>query len=159
MIFKTNKILEIFRYLMLNTKIIIFSKEITNLTPVILSLLSLLYPFQYPYTIVSILHKEAYKLIDNITPVLVGINEKYNQNFLSENDIDICDFTLIVDIDKQDLINLEPDSNKKKKPLPELPSKYKTALENKINNCIAEIKSMRFPKPTKLQVKELLVIK
>ena len=114
MLFNTNKILEIFRYLMLNTKIIIFSKEITNLTPVILSLLSLLYPFHYPYTIVSILHKEAYKLIDNITPVLVGINEKYNKNFLSENDIDICDFTLIVNIDKQELIELEPEQHKNK---------------------------------------------
>ena len=73
-IFNLNNILEIFRYLMLNTKIIIFSKEIKNLTPVILSLLSLLYPFHYPYTVVSVLHKEAYKLIDNITPVLVGLN-------------------------------------------------------------------------------------
>ena len=140
MLFNTNKILEIFRYLMLNTKIIIFSKEITNLTPVILSLLSLLYPFHYPYTVVSILHKEAYKLIDNITPVLVGINEKYNKNFLAENDVDICDFTLIVNIDKQELIELEPEQNKSKKPLPDLPSKYKNNLENKMNNCIVEIK-------------------
>ena len=140
MIFTPNKILEIFRYLMLNAKIIIFSEEISNLTPVILSLLNLLFPFKYPYTVVSILHKDAYKLIDNITPVFVGINEKYNINFLSENDIDISDFTLIVNIDKKELIPLEPNSKKKRKPLPELPSKYKISLENKIINCFIEIK-------------------
>ena len=140
-IFNLNNILEIFQYLMLNTKIIIFSKEIKNLTPVILSLLSLLYPFHYPYTVVSVLHKEAYKLIDNIVPVLVGINEKYNSNFLKENDIDICDFTLIVNMDKQELIKMEPpDMKNKNKKLPSLPQKYKNNLENKINNYILEIK-------------------
>lgn len=141
-IFNLNNILEIFQYLMLNTKIIIFSKEIKNLTPTILSLLSLLYPFHYPYTVVSVLHKEAYKLIDNIVPVLVGINEQYNSNFLKENDIDICDFTLIVNMDKQELIKMEPpDNNKNKhKKLPSLPQKYKNNLENKINNYIFEIK-------------------
>ena len=141
-IFNLNNILEIFQYLMLNTKIIIFSKEIKNLTPVILSLLSLLYPFHYPYTVVSVLHKEAYKLIDNIVPVLVGINENYNSNFLKENDIDICDFTLIVNMDKQELIKMEPPDNKnKQKKLPSLPQKYKNNLEKKINNYILEIKN------------------
>ena len=140
-IFNIENLLEIFRYLMLNTKIMLFSKEITNLTPIILSLLSLLYPFYYPYSVVSILHKEAYKLIDNITPVLVGINEKYDKKFLQDNDIDINDFTLIVNIDKHELIKLEPDPNKIIKPLPELPSKYKISLMNKIINCVSEIKS------------------
>ena len=140
-LFKINDILEIFRYLMLNTKIMIFSKEITNLTPIILSLLSLLFPFQYPYTVISILDREAYKLLDNITPMLAGINEKFNKNFLSENDIDIFDSTLIVNIDKSELIKLEPSSQNKHIPLPELPSKYRNNLENKINNCFSEIKN------------------
>ena len=140
MLFTPNKILEIFRYLMLEAKIIMFSEEINNLTPVILSLLNLLFPFKYPYIVVSILHKDAYKIIDSISPVFVGINENYNINFLSENDIDINDFTLIVNIDKKELIPLEPDSKKKGKPLPELPSKYKASLENKIINCFIEIK-------------------
>ena len=136
-IFNLNNIIEIFRYLMLNTKIIMFSEEVKNLTPIILSLLSLLYPFHYPYTVVSVLHKEAYKLIDNITPVLVGINEKYNKNFLKENDIDICDFTLIINMDKQELIKMGESKDKK---LPQLPNKYKNNLESKINNYILEIK-------------------
>ena len=139
-IFSLNNIIEIFRYLMLNAKIIIFSDEIKNLTPVILSLLSLLYPFHYPYTVVSVLHKEAYKLIDNITPVLVGINEKYNKNFLKENDIDICDFTLIINMDNQELIKMGESKDKK---LPQLPYKYKNNLENKINNYIKGIKNNR----------------
>ena len=139
-IFNLNNIIEIFRYLMLNTKIIIFSEEVKNLTPVILSLLSLLYPFHYPYTVVSVLHKEAYKLIDNITPVLVGINEKYNENFLKENDIDICDFTLIINMDKQELIKMGESKDKK---LPQLPNKYKNNLTNKLNNYILEIKKKR----------------
>ena len=136
-IFNLKSIIEIFRYLMLNAKIIIFSQEIKYLTPVILSLLSLLYPFHYPYTVVSVLQKEAYKLIDNIVPVLVGINEKYNKNFLKENDIDICDFTLIINMDKQELIKM---GESKEKKFPQLPHKYRTNLENKINDYIKEIK-------------------
>ena len=137
-IFNINQILEIFRYLMLNTKIIIFSQDIKNLTPIILSLLSLLYPFKYPYTVVSVLHKEAYAIIDNITPVLVGINEKYSENFFKNFDIDINDFTLVINMDKQQLINLPKDYKKK---LPQLPYKYKNELLNKINNYNNTIKN------------------
>ena len=140
MIFKLNYILDIFRHLMLNTRVIIFSEEIKNLTPVMLSLLSLLYPFQYPYNAVSVLHKDVYKFIEHITPFFVGINERYNPNFFKENDLDITEYILIVNMDKQELIKLEPESQKNKLILPELPYKYKTALENKINNYITKIK-------------------
>ena len=119
MIFKLNNILEIFRHLMLNTRIIIFSEEIKNLTPVMLSLLSLLYPFQYPYNTVSVLHKDAYKFIEHITPVFVGINEKYHPNFFKENDLEIIEYILIVNMDKQELIKIEPESSKNKIILPE----------------------------------------
>ena len=135
-ILNPNHILEIFRYLMLNKKIIIFSENIENLTPVILSLLSLLYPFRYPYNVVSILHKEAYKLIDIVIPVFVGIYGKYNENFLKENDISFSDCTLIVNLDKQELLQFG-ESNQI---LPQLPTKYKNDLQLKIYKYISEIK-------------------
>ena len=136
---KINIIIDIFRHLMLNTKIIIFSEEIRNLTPIMLTLLSLLYPFQYPYNTVSILHKDAYKFIEHIAPVFVGINEKYTPNFFVENDLEIIDYILIVNIDKRELIKLEPESQKNKIFLPQLPQKYKEDLENKINNYYHKI--------------------
>lgn len=136
---KINIIIDIFRHLMLNTKIIIFSEEIRNLTPIMLTLLSLLYPFQYPYNTVSILHKDAYKFIEHIAPVFVGINEKYTPNFFEENDLEIIDYILIVNIDKRELIKLEPESQKNKIFLPQLPQKYKEDLENKINNYYHKI--------------------
>lgn len=154
-IFNINQILEIFRYLMLNTKIIIFSQDIKNLTPIILSLLSLLYPFKYPYTVVSVLHKEAYAIIDNITPVLVGINEKYSENFFKNFDIDINDFTLVINMDKQQLINLPKDYKKK---LPQLPYKYKNELLNKINNYINTIKNNKKKKGVRESSKQLQYI-
>ena len=139
MLLDVNKILEIFRYLMLNIKIIFFSQEISNLTPVIMTFASLLFPFQYPFNIVSVYPKEIFKFLEHPVAYIVGINEKYNKNFFSENDLDIDEYVLIVNIDKQELIKLEPYTKKRKRDLPELPSKYKTILENKINNCISEI--------------------
>lgn len=45
-IFGIEQTLEIFRFLMLDTKILFFSKEIKYLTPIIVSLLCLLFPFK-----------------------------------------------------------------------------------------------------------------
>lgn len=133
-VFVISQVLEIFKHLMLNNRVIFFSSDIKLLSPIILSSLILLYPFKFPYNIVSVLPKDAYNLLDNITSFVVGINERYRQNFLKEIDIDITkDTFLIVDIDnkKLEIIN---DNN-----IPDLPFKYKKILIDKFttyNNSI-----------------------
>ena len=133
-LFLISQVLEIFKHLMLNNRVIFFSSDIKLLSPIILSSLILLYPFKFPYNVVSVLPKDAYNLLDNITSFVVGINEKYRDNFLKEYDIDITkDTFLIVDIDNKKL-KIINDKN-----TPDLPLKYKKILIEKFtayNNSI-----------------------
>jgi hypothetical protein len=60
--FNIKQILNIFLYLMLGIKTIFFSEEIQYLTPIILSSLILLFPFKFPFPVVSVMPKESYIL-------------------------------------------------------------------------------------------------
>ena len=92
-------------------------EEIQYLTPIILSSLVLLFPFKYPFPIGSITPRESYNLIDNITPELLGINEKYYPEFFIQNDISISNKLLIVKNNEKKLEHLynKNNNNKKKK--------------------------------------------
>ena len=136
--FKTEQILTIFQYLMLGIKIVFFSSKIEDLTPIIFSMLILVHPFKYPFPVVSVLPKESYNLIDNITPEILGVNEKFYHAFFTDNDIDITDHLLVVDIDEQILIPLKP---KNLEELPSLPKKLKEDLLKKIKKYISEIQN------------------
>ena len=134
--FNSEQIIKIFQYLMLGIKIVFFSTEIEYLTPIILASLILLLPFKFPFTVVSILPKEAYNLIDNIIPEVLGVNEKYTTRFFQDNDIDITDHILIVDIDEHNIIPCKP---KAKEELPSLPKKLKDELSRKLKDYINSI--------------------
>ena len=139
--FNVEQVLKIFQYLMLGTKLIFFSSEIEFLTPIILSSLILLFPFKFPFTVVSILPKESYYLIDNITPEIFGINEKFDYSFFPNNDIEINDHLLIIDIDRNSII---PYKSKNKVELPSLPKQLKEKLSDKLKSYISSIhKNMR----------------
>lgn len=135
-IFELEQILDIFKNVMLNSRIVFFSSNITLLTPIILTSINLVYPFIYPFNVVSILPREAYSLIDNISSVIVGINEAYTDDFFESNGIDISDMILVVDIDKREL---KTKYAKGYKELPELPLKPKEKLIKKINKYIGEV--------------------
>ena len=139
--FNVEQVLIIFQYLMLGTKLIFFSSKIEFLTPIILSSLILLFPFKFPFTVVSILPKESYYLIDNITPEIFGINEIFDYSFFSNNDIEINDHLLIIDIDRNNII---PYKSKNKGELPPLPKQLKEKLSDKLKSYISSIhKNMR----------------
>ena len=138
--FKTEQILIIFQYLMLGIKIVFFSSKIEQLTPIIFSMLILVFPFKYPFPVVSVLPKESYNLIDNITPEILGVNEKFYHAFFTDNDIDITDHLLVVDIDEQVLVPLKP---KNLEELPSLPKKLKEDLFKKIIKYISEIQNKK----------------
>ena len=148
--FNIEQVLTIFQYLMLGTKLIFFSSRIEFLTPIILASLVLLFPFKFPFTIVSILPKESYYLIDNITPEIFGVNEKYHYSFFQENDIEINDHLLIIDIDEKKIIPCGP---KTKEELPALPKVLKGKLSEKLKSYISLIH-----KNMKKEIKEPLKI-
>ena len=127
-IFTFSQVLEIFKHLMLNNRVVFFSSNIKLLSPIILSSLSLLYPFKFPYSVVSILPKDTYNILDNITSFVFGINEKYKISFFKENDIETKETFLIVDIDNK---NLDIIGNNN---IPDLPLKYKNKIIEKFTS-------------------------
>ena len=137
--FNIQQILNIFLYLMLGIKAIFFSENIQYLTPVIFSALTLLYPFKFPFPVVSVLPKECYNFIENIGPEILGINEKFYPNFFKLNNISISDNLLIVDIDEHKLIlgpeNDDLDSKSEIK-IPSLPKKLSDELSKKLKNYL-----------------------
>ena len=125
--FKIEKIVEIFKLLLFETKTIFFCSKITEITNYILCFLLLLKPFTYPFRILSVLPKKFYYFLDLDTPCIFGVNELYTQNFFKENNLilgkePIC----IVDLDKKDYYILN-----KNKDIPSIPSHLKDKLDKR----------------------------
>ena len=126
-------IIEIYKLLLFETKLIFFSKDLYDLTNTILSFLFLLSPFKYQFQVVSILPKDFYGYIETISPYIFGINENYTETFFSENKIEIEDNILcVIDIDSDKLFIFP--SNKKEE-FPEIPKKLAKKLEKKLTEC------------------------
>ena len=102
--FKIDKIVDIFRLLLYETKTIFFGTKINQVTNTILSFLLLLKPFTYQYQILSVISRDLYFLLDTENPWIIGINEMYYNSFFIDNNLSKVEETLmlIVDIDKKD---------------------------------------------------------
>ena len=126
--FNIDNFLEIFRYTLFETKAIIFSSKINHLCSLIHGLISILYPFVYPFQVSSCIREDAFQLLESISPYILGINQKYTDHFFSDNNIEIKSANfLIIDLDnKEYIINTVEE-------LPEIPKtilkKVKTRIE------------------------------
>lgn len=128
--FNIDNILEIFKYILFEGKVIFFSSKIHELTNSILSFLILLSPFEYQHQVISILPKEYYSYLESNTTFIYGINEKYNEKFFEENNILLKQRVCIVDLDEK-----KYEYNPKTytvKDIPEFPKHLKDRIENKI---------------------------
>ena len=126
-------VIEIFKYLLYETKLIFFSENLPNLTNTIISFLFFLAPFKYQFQIVSVLSKELYSYAETISPFIFGINEKYTDTFFSKNKISIEDTTIcVVDIDKDNYYVVAPGGQIDLKDYPEMPKKLRKKLEDKL---------------------------
>ena len=94
--FEAKDIITIYNYLFLEYRILFFSKKIELLNSYIHGFLSLLYPFQYQYQIVTILPRDNFETLESITPFIAGINLPYEENFFEEkkNYIDTNDILI-----------------------------------------------------------------
>lgn len=98
--FSINKIIIILKYILFETKTIVFSTKINELTFFIYGLISILFPLHYSFQVSSSIPDGAYDVLESISPYILGINKKYNKTFFKENKIDISDLTLfIIDLD------------------------------------------------------------
>jgi hypothetical protein len=128
-----NNVIEIFKYLLYETKLIFFSESLPDLTNTIISFLFLLSPFKYQFQIVSVLSKELYNYAETISPFIFGINEKYTDTFFSKNKIAIEDTTIcVVDIDNNNHYIIAPGGQIDLKDYPEMPKKLRKKLEDKL---------------------------
>ena len=131
--FEAKDIINIYNYLFLEYRILFFSKNIEYLNSYIHGFLSLLFPFQYQYQIITILPKENFETLESITPFIAGINLSYDKNFFEEKGFCISDCVLIVDIDKKEYsIYNNSEGNK----IEEFPKNYKKNLEKKLQDLI-----------------------
>ena len=128
-----NNVIEIFKYLLYETKLIFFSENLPDLTNTIISFLFLLSPFKYQFQIVSVLSKELYNYAETISPFIFGINEKYSDTFFSKNKISIEDTTIcVIDIDNNNHYVIAPGGQIDPKDYPEMPKKLRKKLEDKL---------------------------
>ena len=143
-ILNINNIIEIYKYLLYETKLIFFSENLYKLTNTILSFIFLLTPFNYQFQIVSILSKELYNFIETISPFIFGVNETYYQDFFKKNKISIEDTTIcIIDIDKDKHYLIAPGGKLDLKDFPEIPKKLRKKIEDKIKNYLISKKKRK----------------
>ena len=125
--FEVKEILDIYNILFLEGRILFFSKYIELLNIYIYGFLSLLYPFQYQYQIVTILPEKNFEIMESITPFIAGINQPYEKDFFEKRDFTLSDSILIVDIDKG-CIELCNEVNK----FPEFPKNPRKNIERNL---------------------------
>ena len=137
-------ILDIFRYLLFETKLIFFSSKLYDLTNSIMSIISLIYPFKYQFQIVSVLPKDLYNFIETISPYIFGINESYDANIFKRNKINLEDATIcIVDIDRNKIFIRTKNPKLTNKDYPPFPKSIKEKIEKDFIKFKNEKKSNR----------------
>ena len=151
--FDIDQTLEIFKHLLLETRMIFFSKEMKILAPIIHGFVTLIYPFKYPFNYITVIPQENFTILENVTPFIIGINQGYATDFFTSNDIDISEINfLVIDIDNRKvdlhcyLAKNKDEATKKKiikKEFPNLPEHYKNKLHEKIREYFDQIKSGR----------------
>ena len=133
--FSIEKIIEIYRYLFLETRVLFFSQNIDILNVFIYGLLSLLYPFEYQYQIITILPKENFEILESITPFIAGINQKYCTDFFDKLNLSLSDCIIIVDLDRCELNYINNEDN-----IPDFPKANKKQLDKKLNDILTREK-------------------
>ena len=100
--FRIEEIFEIIKFIILEEPIIFFSEDKKVLTNVIESLISLIYPFEYPYPVIPLLPEQNFSLISLFKHFIFGINYKYSEETLNKKIIlDGIKFIRIIRLDKR----------------------------------------------------------
>lgn len=139
----TTNIIEIYKHVLLETRIVFFSKKINNLTPIIQGFIQLLFPFKYSFHVITILPENNLYILESVQPCVVGIYNKYSDNYFEGKDLDLEDVNILcVDLDNNkihlklndEIKKLSTDKQKKyiKTTYPDMPDHYKIKLQTRI---------------------------
>ena len=100
--FKISDIFEIIKFIILEEPIIFFCEDKEVLTNVIESLISLIYPLEYPYPVISILPEQNFSLISLFKHFIFGINYRYSEEVLNKKIIlDGIKFVRVIRLEKR----------------------------------------------------------
>ena len=131
--FQIGDVITIYNYLFLEGRILFFSEDIDTLNIYIYGYLSLLYPFQYQYQIVTILPEQNFEIMESITPFIAGINQSFEDDFFEKRGFTLSDAILVVDIDKCKCHIFNESTE-----LPEFPKNAKLKLEKGLSIVISK---------------------
>ena len=129
--FSINKIIIILKYILFETKTIVFGTKINELTLFIYGILSLLFPFHYSFQVSSSIPDGAYDVLESISPYILGINKKFKKSFFKENKIDISDLSLfLIDLDDKS-VKIAGENN-----IPEFPKNIAKPLHDGLEDLL-----------------------
>lgn len=129
--FDAEQILCVLRSFLLEKKIVFISSNKAFLTNAIYAFCSFIFPLKYQFQISSILPKDYYELLENVTPFIFGINESnFNMRDAAYNEI-----FFIIDLGKNVKLspNFNPDEQKEKENFPDIPKGIKKPFLEAIN--------------------------
>ena len=149
--FSVDNFIEIFKYTLYETKTIIFGTNANHLCSFVNGLISIIYPFIYPFQVSSSVHKNAFEILESISPYIIGVNQKLTDNFFSENKIEIKGSNyIIIDLDNKEFsLNLIED-------VPNIPKNLIKRLKTKIDTNFKKYVKSKFE--NKLKNNENLLI-
>ena len=108
--FRIDEIFEVIKYIILEEPILFFSEDKEALTNIIVGLISLIYPLEYPHPVITILPEQYYSLISLFKHFIFGINYKYSEEILNKKFIfDGIKFIRIIRLEKRfnNILNFE----------------------------------------------------
>ena len=147
--FDTDNFIEIFKYILYETKTIIFGTNVNHLCSFVYGLISILYPFTYPFQVSSSVHKAAFEILETISPYIIGINHKFKEEFFKENKIEIkgCNY-IIIDLDNKEF------SQNIVEEVPNIPKNLYKRLKTKIDINLKRYKQTKLENDLKNKVEE-----
>ena len=113
--FRIEEIFEIVRSIILEEPILFFCEDIQNLTHTIEGILALIYPFEYPYPVVSVLPEENYSLISAFNHFIFGINCQFTEDLIKQKIINLDGKKLVVIVRIENRFTNPLNSNEKDK--------------------------------------------
>ena len=132
-------IIEGLKHIILGSKVLIFGSELNLISESILAFLYLLFPFKYPFQIISYLNKDNYNILESISPFIIGINEPYYDNFFIDKEIAIDGMEIfVIDLDKKTSFELFYET------FPNFPKKLVENLEKEIRLLEEKFKRAKF---------------
>ena len=132
-------IIEGLKHIILGSKVLIFGSELNLICESLMTFLYLLFPFKYPFQIISYLNKDNYSILESISPFIIGINEPYYDNFFVDKEIAIDGMEIfVIDLDKKNSFELFYET------FPNFPKKLVEGLEKEIRLLEEKFKRAKF---------------